>query len=32
MTASLDKAAIDAADGVPGNLQALFVKVTVAKP
>jgi arylsulfatase A len=32
VTASLDKSAIDAADGVPGNLRALFVKVTVAKP
>jgi hypothetical protein len=32
ITASLDKAAIDAADGVLGNLRTLFVKVTVAKP
>ena len=32
ITVSLDKTAIDAADGVPGNLGALFVKVAVAKP
>jgi hypothetical protein len=32
ITASLDKAAIAAADGEPGNLRALFVKVTVVKP
>jgi hypothetical protein len=31
ITANLDKAVIDAADSVPGNLRALFVKVTVAK-
>ncbi len=32
LTIPLDKATIDAADGNPGDLQALFVRVTVAKP
>lgn len=30
LTASLDKSAIDAADGIPGNLNGLFVRVGVA--
>jgi hypothetical protein len=32
ISVGLDKAAIDAADGVPGNLNGLFVKVAVTRP
>jgi hypothetical protein len=32
LTVPLDKSAIDAADGIPGNLHALFVRVTVFQP